>query len=217
MKPIITLAGLCGLLALGLAGCGNSSYSSGVPEATAAELSGPAKQEMGGRTVATTPAPRVYAFTLKDIDGKPVSLEQFKGKVLLLVNTASLCGNTPQYKDLEEVYEKYKDKGLVILGFPANNFGQQEPGSDAEIKTFCETNYNVTFDLFSKISVKGEDQHALYQYITKESPFPGDVKWNFQKYLVDRKGNIVAMFSSRIKPTADNVIEKIESLLKDQS
>jgi len=159
----------------------------------------------------------LYDFTMKTIDGKDKPLAEYKRKVLLVVNVASFCGNTPQYKDLEEIYEKYKEKGFVILGFPANNFGQQEPGSDTEIKTFCETKYNVTFDLFSKISVKGDDQHPLYQYITKESPFPGDVKWNFQKYLVDRKGNIVAMFSSRIKPTAENVIQQIEFLLKGQS
>ena len=159
----------------------------------------------------------LYSFTMKTIDGKDKPLAEYKGKVLLVVNVASFCGNTPQYKDLEEIYQKYKEKGFVILGFPANNFGQQEPGSDEEIKTFCDTKYNVTFDLFSKISVKGDDQHALYQYITKDSPFPGDVKWNFQKYLVDRKGNIVATFSSRIKPTAENVIQQIELLLKDQS
>ena len=159
----------------------------------------------------------LYSFTMKTIDGKDKPLAEYKGKVLLVVNVASFCGYTPQYKDLEEVYQKYKEKGFVILGFPANNFGRQEPGSDEEIKTFCDTKYNVTFDLFSKISVKGDDQHPLYQYITKDSPFPGDVKWNFQKYLVDRKGNIVATFSSRIKPTAENVIQQIELLLKDQS
>ena len=159
----------------------------------------------------------LYSFTMKTIDGKDKPLAEYKGKVLLVVNVASFCGYTPQYKELEEVYQKYKEKGFVILGFPANNFGRQEPGSDEEIKTFCDTKYNVTFDLFSKISVKGDDQHPLYQYITKDSPFPGDVKWNFQKYLVDRKGNIVATFSSRIKPTAENVIQQIELLLKDQS
>lgn len=155
----------------------------------------------------------VYDFTMKTIDGKDKSLAEYKGDVLLVVNVASQCGYTPQYKDLEEVFEKYKGKGLRILAFPANNFGEQEPGSDKEIKTFCESKYNVTFDLFSKISVKGDDQHPLYRYITKDSPFPGDVKWNFQKYLVDRNGNIVAMFSSRVKPTDKAFIEKVESLL----
>lgn len=159
----------------------------------------------------------IYGFTMKTIDGKEKPLAEYKGKVLLVVNVASFCGNTPQYKDLEEIYRKYKDDGFMILAFPANNFGKQEPGSDAEIKTFCETQYDVTFDLFSKISVKGDDQHPLYQYITKDSPFPGDVKWNFQKYLVDKKGNIVAVFPSRMKPSEKDVIQKIELLLKDQS
>ena len=159
----------------------------------------------------------IYSYTMKTIDGKDKPLSEYKGKVLLVVNVASFCGYTPQYKDLEEVYRKYKDDGFVILGFPANNFGQQEPGSDEEIKTFCDTKYNVTFDLFSKISVKGVDQHPLYQYITKDSPFPGDVKWNFQKYLVDKNGNIVAMYPSKVKPNDKNVIQQIESLLKDQS
>jgi glutathione peroxidase len=155
----------------------------------------------------------IYDFTMKTIDGKEKSLADYKGEVLLVVNVASQCGFTPQYKDLEEVFEKYKDKGFRILAFPANNFGEQEPGSNQEIKTFCQTNYSVTFDLFSKISVKGDDQHPLYRYITKESPFPGDVKWNFQKYLVDKDGNIVAMFPSRVKPTDKAFIEKVESLL----
>jgi glutathione peroxidase len=159
----------------------------------------------------------IYSYTMKTIDGKDKPLSEYKGKVLLVVNVASFCGYTPQYKDLEEVYLKYKDSGFVILGFPANNFGQQEPGSDQEIKTFCDTKYNVTFDLFSKISVKGDDQHPLYQYITMDSPFPGDVKWNFQKYLVDKKGNIVAKYPSKVKPTDKEVIQQIESLLKDQS
>jgi glutathione peroxidase len=159
----------------------------------------------------------VHSFTMKTIDGKEKSLSEYRGSVLLLVNVASFCGYTPQYKDLEEVYRKYKSQGFRILAFPANNFGQQEPGSDEEIKEFCETKYSVTFDLFSKISVKGEDQHPLYQYITKESPFPGEVKWNFQKYLVDKRGEIVAMFPSRVKPTDKGVVEKIESLLKDKS
>jgi glutathione peroxidase len=159
----------------------------------------------------------LYGFTMKTIDGKDKSLADYKGKVLLVVNVASFCGYTPQYKDLEEVYQKYKDKGFTILGFPANNFGQQEPGTDEEIKTFCDTKYNVTFDLFSKISVKGDDQHPLYQYITKDSPFPGDVKWNFQKYLVDKKGNIVAKYLSKVKPTDKEVMQQIEALMNDQS
>ena len=155
----------------------------------------------------------IYDFTMKTIDGKDKSLADYKGDVLLVVNVASFCGYTPQYKDLETTYEKYKGKGFKILGFPANNFGQQEPGSDKEIKDFCESKYNVTFDLFSKISVKGDDQHPLYRYLTNDTPFRGDVKWNFQKYLVDRKGNIVAMFPSKVKPTDKEFVEEVETLL----
>jgi glutathione peroxidase len=158
----------------------------------------------------------IYSFTMKTIDGKEKSLSDYKGEVVLVVNVASFCGFTPQYKDLEATYLKYKDEGFRILAFPANNFGQQEPGSDTEIKQFCQTKYDVTFDLFSKISVKSPDQHPLYQYLTKDSPFPGDVKWNFQKYLVDREGNVVAMFPSRVKPTDKKVVEKIEALLKEK-
>ncbi|MEX2116452.1 MAG: glutathione peroxidase [Bacteroidota bacterium] len=158
----------------------------------------------------------LYRFTMKTIDGKDRSLAEYKGKVLLLVNVASKCGHTPQYKDLEEVYRKYNKQGFVILGFPANNFGSQEPGTDDEIKEFCSTKYDVTFDLFSKISVKGTDQHPLYKYLTTESPAPGDVKWNFQKYLVDRSGTVVAMIPTRTKPTDADVISKIEVLLAQQ-
>jgi len=167
-------------------------------------------------TAPPTGSKNIYSFTMKTIDGKEKSLSDYKGDVLLIVNVASFCGFTPQYKDLEATYLKYKDKGLRILAFPANNFGQQEPGSDEEIKQFCRANYNVTFDLFSKISVKGPDQHPLYRYLTKESPFPGDVKWNFQKYLIDGKGNVVAMFPSRVRPTDREVVEKIGALLKEK-
>ena len=142
-------------------------------------------------------AANVYVFTIDDIDGKPVNLGTYKGKVLLLVNTASLCGNTPQYGDLERIYEQYHEQGFEVLAFPANNFGQQEPGTNAEIKGFCLTKYSVSFPLFSKISVKGSDKHPLYQYLTEQSPFPGEVEWNFQKYLVDRSGHVVGRFHHR--------------------
>ena len=155
----------------------------------------------------------VYDFTLNDIDGKPVSLDQFKGKVLLIVNTASFCGNTPQYSELQNLYETYEAKGLEILAFPANNFGQQEPGSDAEIKSFCFTKYSLTFPLFSKISVKGQDKHPLYHYLTEQSPFPGEVEWNFQKYLIDRSGNVVARYHHRTKPLSNEVITDVEHVL----
>ncbi len=158
----------------------------------------------------------LYSFTMKTIDGKERSLAEYKGKVLLLVNVASQCGYTPQYKDLEEVYQKYSKSGFVVLGFPANNFGAQEPGTDEEIKEFCSTTYNVTFDMFSKISVKGEDQHPLYKYLTTQSPAPGEVKWNFQKYLVDREGVVAAMIPTKTKPTNADVMSKIEMLLARQ-
>lgn len=155
----------------------------------------------------------VYDFTLDDIDGKPTPLNKFRGKVLLLVNTASMCGNTPQYTDLEAIYEKYQDRGLEILAFPANNFGRQEPGTNQEIKSFCFTKYSLTFPLFSKISVKGSDKHPLYRYLTEQSPFPGEVEWNFQKYLVDRSGNVVARYHHRTKPLADEIVQGIETAL----
>lgn len=155
----------------------------------------------------------LYDFTMNTIDGKPVNLSQYRGKVLLLVNTASFCGNTPQYSDLQSMYEQYNEKGFEILAFPANNFGQQEPGSDQEIKSFCFTKYSLTFPLFSKISVKGSDKHPLYQYLTEQSPFPGEVEWNFQKYLVDRSGNIVGRFHHRIKPLAPEIVKEVERVL----
>jgi glutathione peroxidase len=155
----------------------------------------------------------VYEFTMDDIDGKPVNLGAYKGKVLLLVNTASLCGNTPQYSGLERIYEQYHDQGFEVLAFPANNFGQQEPGTNAEIKGFCLTKYSVSFPLFGKISVKGSDKHPLYQYLTEQSPFPGEVEWNFQKYLVDRSGRVVGRFHHRTKPLAPEIVNEVERVL----
>jgi len=165
----------------------------------------------------TTEEKNIFAFTMTDIDGKAIPLASYEGKVLLLVNVASKCGQTPQYKDLEALYRKYKDQGLVILGFPANNFLGQEPGTDAEIKAFCSTTYDVTFPMFSKISVKGEDQHPLYRYLTSDSTnpkFAGQVKWNFTKYLVDRTGNIVGKFGSTVKPMSEEIVGAIEAALR---
>lgn len=166
-----------------------------------------------GSILMAAQTPMVYDFTLNDIDGKPVSLSQFRGKVLLLINTASFCGNTPQYTDLEQMYEQYREKGFEILAFPANNFGQQEPGTNAEIKTFCYTKYSLSFPLFSKISVKGDDKHPLYRYLTEQSPFPGEVEWNFQKYLVDRSGKVVARYPHRTKPLASEIVQDVERML----
>jgi glutathione peroxidase len=145
----------------------------------------------------------VYDYTLKSIDGKPVPLSTFKGKVVLVVNVASKCGFTPQYTGLEALYEKYKGQGLVITGFPANNFMSQEPGTDAEIKTFCSTKYNVSFPMFSKISVKGDDKAPLYQFLTDTAANPatgGEIKWNFTKFLVDRNGKVVQRFEPNVTP-----------------
>ena len=155
----------------------------------------------------------IYNFTMKTIEGKDKSLADYKGKVVMVVNTASFCGNTPQYKQLEDIYKKYKDKGFVIIGFPANNFGKQEPGNDSDIKTFCEKNYGVTFDMFSKISVKGDDIHPLYKYLTTESGFNGDIDWNFVKFLVDKNGNVVARFKVKMKPDEKEIIAKIDELI----
>jgi glutathione peroxidase len=171
-----------------------------------------AQAEQKGQLVAAKTA-SVYDFTMNDIDGKPVNLSQYKGKVLLLVNTASMCGNTPQYSDLEKMYEQYQTKGFEILAFPANNFGQQEPGTNEEIKNLCYTKYSLTFPLFSKISVKGDDKHPLYRYLTEQSPFPGEVEWNFQKYLIDRSGNVVARYHHRTKPLSDEVVRGVETAL----
>lgn len=175
-------------------------------------MEGPAQAGQEGSMMAVK-STSLYDFTMNDIDGKPVNLSHYRGKVLLLVNTASLCGNTPQYSDLQAMYEQYHDKGFEILAFPANNFGQQEPGSNEEIKSFCFTKYSLTFPLFSKISVKGSDKHPLYQYLTEQSPYPGEVEWNFQKYLVDRSGNIVGRFAHRTKPTAPEVVNEVERVL----
>ncbi len=159
----------------------------------------------------------IYDFSLKDIDHKQVSLSQYRGKVVMIVNVASRCGFTPQYEGLQKLYLKYKDQGFVILGFPANNFGFQEPGSDEEIKTFCSAKYNVTFPIFSKISVKGDDIHPLYKLLTsKESDpeFGGDIKWNFNKFLVDKSGKIIARFEPPVKPESDQVIQAVEKALQ---
>ena len=157
----------------------------------------------------------LYNFTLNSIDGKPAPLADFKGKVILLVNVASQCGYTPQYSALESIYEKYKDRGFVILGFPANNFGAQEPGTNEEIKTFCSRKYNVTFPMYSKISVKGGDQAPLYSYLTKETGagIAGEIQWNFTKFLVDRNGNVVQRFEPAVTPDSSPVTSAIEKQL----
>lgn len=155
-------------------------------------------------------------FSVKSIDGKDQKLADYKGKVVLMVNVASKCGFTPQYKSLEAVYEKYSEKGLVIIGFPANNFNHQEPGTDEEIKEFCSSKYDVKFPLMSKISVKGDDKAPLYQFLTSDKSngdFGGEIGWNFTKFLVDRNGNVIGRFSSQTTPDSATVTDTIEKAL----
>ena len=161
----------------------------------------------------------VLEFKMKDIDGKEVALKKYKGDVMLIVNTASKCGYTPQYEGLQKIYEKYKSQGFEVLGFPANNFMSQESGTDAEIKEFCETKFKVTFPMFAKISVKGEDQHPLYNFLTNKETnpqFAGDISWNFNKFLVNRQGEVVARFSSKDTPEGEAVTTAIDKYLKEK-
>ncbi len=158
----------------------------------------------------------IYQFEMNSLQGQPVSLESYKGKVVLIVNVASKCGLTPQYVELQETYTKYKDQGLVILGFPANNFAGQEPGTNEEIEQFCRLNYGVDFPMFSKISVKGDDQHPLYQFLTQKDQngvLDAEMQWNFQKFLVDKDGKLVEVIAPMTKVTEEGVVQKIETLL----
>ncbi len=157
----------------------------------------------------------VHSFTVKNIEGEEINLANYQGKVLLLVNTASNCGYTRQYKTLEELYQKYKDRGFAVLAFPANNFGGQEPGTNQQIKNFCFMKYKTTFPLFAKSSVKGLDISPLYQYLTQENSFGQPISWNFNKYLVDANGNVIARFDSPVDPLSDQLVQKLESVLPE--
>ncbi len=155
-------------------------------------------------------------FKLKNIEGKEVDLAQYKGKVVMMVNVASECGLTPQYKELQELYTKYKDKGLVILGFPANEFGAQEPGTNEQIQQFCSTKYQVNFPMFSKIVVKGEGIAPLYKYLTAKETnpkSPGEIQWNFTKFLIGRDAQLITRFEPKTKPSAPEVVQAIEKAL----
>ena len=157
---------------------------------------------------------------MDSLAGKEVDLSEYKGKVLLIVNTASRCGATPQYEDLQALHEKYSKDGLVVLGFPCNQFGKQEPGDSAEIATFCKKNYGVTFPMFAKVDVNGEDACELYKYLTSKEAYPqdaGKVNWNFEKFLVGRDGKVVKRFRTRVNPSSKPVIEAIERELKSGS
>jgi glutathione peroxidase len=158
----------------------------------------------------------VHDFEAKTIDGTEQSLGDYSGKVLLVVNVASQCGLTPHYAGLQELYESFRDRGLVVLGFPCNQFGSQEPGTENEIKTFCETRYGVDFPMFAKIDVNGPNRHPLYEYLTKQSTQPdgaGDIQWNFTKFLVDRSGKVTARFAPPTAPASEEIVGAIEKAL----
>lgn len=161
-------------------------------------------------TASAFAASSVHEFKMNSIDGKPVDLSSYKGKVLLLVNVASQCGYTPQYAGLQALYDKYKGQGLVVVGIPANNFGGQEPGSDEQIKTFCTRKYNVSFPMMSKVSVKGSDMTPLYGYLTQTG---GDVRWNFTKFLVGKDGKVTQRFESRVTPDSAELTSAVEQAL----
>ena len=160
-------------------------------------------------------APALESIPVKDIDGKSTSLQAYKGQVRLVVNVASKCGYTPQYKGLEALQQKYAAKGFTVLGFPCNDFGAQEPGSNADIKTFCSSQYQVTFPLFDKIHVVGSEQHPLYTALTgSDSKYPGPVKWNFNKFLIGRDGKLLQRFDSKVTPESPELTQAIEAALK---
>ncbi len=165
-------------------------------------------------TALTATAGSLHDIPLKDINGKATSLKAYEGKVILVVNVASKCGLTPQYKGLEATHQKFKDKGFLVAGFPCNQFGGQEPGTNEEIKEFCSTKYSVSFPLFDKLDVNGANRHPLYtQLAGKDSPFPGDIKWNFGKFLIGRDGKIIKRFEPRTAPDAPEVVQAIEAAL----
>jgi glutathione peroxidase len=164
-----------------------------------------------GLSTAMFAASSIHEFTLKSIEGKPVPLLQYQGKVVLLVNVASKCGYTPQYAGLQSLYEKYRDRGFVVVGVPANNFGGQEPGTNEEIKTFCTRTYNVTFPMMSKVSVKGEDKTPLYGFLTDTAG--GEIKWNFTKFLAGKDGKVISRFESKVKPESQELAAAIEEAL----
>ncbi len=156
----------------------------------------------------------IYDFKMKNIDGETVPLSKYKGKVLLVVNVASKCGFTPQYTGLQSLYSKYHSKGFEILGFPANNFGAQEPGTDSEIKQFCTGTYNVTFPMFSKISVKGDDEHPLYKWLIASADRHDDIEWNFCKFMIDKNGHVIHRWASKTTPESAELTTALDNALK---
>lgn len=169
-----------------------------------------------GASQAADKSANAHDFKMKSLEGKEIDLSNYKGKVLLIVNVASKCGLTPQYEQLQEMHDKYGEKGLAILGFPCNQFGKQEPGTAGEIRQFCSQNYGVKFDLFEKVDVNGDEACDLYKYLTSLETKPqgaGKIAWNFEKFLVDREGNVIARFSPRTKPDSPEVLAVLEAAL----
>ena len=209
-RALILIPLLLSLSAMALIG-----YSASLDERALAQppitLASSTSQMNTDQEVRSTP---IYDFTMDDIDGKPRTLGEFKGKVMMIVNTASFCGNTPQYEGLQTLYERYQDQGFTILAFPANDFGQQEPGDNKEIAEFCYTKYSLEFPLFSKITVLGDQKHPLYRYLTEATPFTGEIKWNFQKFLVNRQGEVIARYAPKQKPLTPQIVDDIEKALK---
>lgn len=209
------LASLFGLATLG--GC-DQDYTTSIGEAVANEPPPqllPSEQQSSKFDITKgEPASQIYDFTMEDIDYKPRSLNEFKGQVIMIVNTASFCGNTPQYAGLQTLYERYRDQGFTILAFPANDFGKQEPGDNKEIAEFCYTKYSLDFPLFSKITVIGEQKHPLYRYLTEGTAFKGEITWNFQKFLINRKGTVIARYDPRQKPLSQQIVDDIENTLR---
>lgn len=202
MKKPVCLGMSAAVVTLVLVGCDGGAQKA-TPQAEAPAQAANKREEK---------SMNLHDFTMKDIYGKDKALADYRDKVVLVVNVASQCGYTPQYEGLESLYEKYSARGLVVVGFPANDYGAQEPGSDSEIATFCTSKYGVKFPMFSKITVKGNGKHPLYAFLTQAAP-AGEVKWNFEKFLVGKSGQVIARYPSSVSPESDTLIDAIEKAL----
>ncbi len=215
------MRGFAGCLSLGMV-LALAAVPIACQDADSNEASSPARPEENVQSDPPSDASEpegAFAFSARSIEGEPVELSRYQGKVLLIVNVASRCGNTPQYADLETLYEEKKDRGLVVLGFPANDFGSQEPGTNAQIRRFCTSKYGVSFPMFAKISVKGQEQHPLYAWLTDEQRHPetgGSIRWNFDKFLIGRDGKVIARFSPRTNPSSDEVVAAVDAAIGSQ-
>jgi len=204
------------LLSLTLVALGATACTAQPSAQKTANNNNPNPTNTASMTTPAATASSIFDFTMTNIDGQAVPLSTYKGKVIVIVNTASECGLTPQYKSLQAFYDQYKDKGVVVLGFPANNFGGQEPGSETEIKSFCSKNYGVTFPMFAKISVKGADIHPLFAYLTDKNQngkVGGAVQWNFQKFLIDQNGHVVDSFAPTTTVENKAFLKAVDELL----